>query len=375
MKIAVFHNFLDNIGGAEFVSLIMARELDADIYTTNIDREKISKMGFKDVLPRIFSIGAVPLNPPFKQQIASLRFRLLTLDRKYDFYIISGDWAISGAVKNKPNLWYVHSPIREIWDLYKHTRENIVAWYKRPLFDLWVLYNRYLNKIYIKKVDTIICNSNNTKGRLKLFLDREAVVINPPTDTSKFFFKDSGNYWLSVNRLIAHKRIDLQMKAFEKLPEEKLIIVGSYEQSSHFKKYAKYCKKIKPDNVEIRSWVDNKELIDLYAGCKGLIATSKDEDFGLNVIEAMASGKPVIAPNEGGYKETIINGKTGILIDDIDENKLIKAIDKINKDSVKYKNDCLNQAKKFDTSVFIKKIKEEIIKQKNGRRHDKLSSI
>ena len=114
-KIAIFHNFMDNIGGAERVGLILARELKADFYTTNIDEEKIKKMGFSNI--KLKSIGKVPINAPFRQQIALWRFRLLNLKNKYDYYIIDGDWAMSGAVKNKPNLWYVHSPIREIWDL------------------------------------------------------------------------------------------------------------------------------------------------------------------------------------------------------------------------------------------------------------------
>jgi glycosyltransferase involved in cell wall biosynthesis len=360
MRIAIFHNYLDNIGGAEIVGLTLARELDADVYTTNIDKEKIVKMGFKDVVPRIYSIGKVPINAPFKQQFSLWKFRKLNLGKKYDFYIIDGDWAMSGSLNNKPNLWYVHSPIREIWDLYKYIRQNMVAWYKRPIFDLWILYNRYLNRKYVNEVNTIACNSNNTKNRLKKFLNKDAVVINPPIETSRFKFEKFGDYWLSVNRLIAHKRIDLQLKAFAKLPEEKLIIVGSYEQSKHFLKYADYCKKIMPGNCEIKSWVDSEELINLYANCKGFITTSQDEDFGMNVVEAMASGKPVIAPDEGGYKETIINGKTGILIDDIDENKIIEAMKIIGKNPEIYKNACLTQARNFDTKVFVEKIKEQI---------------
>ena len=363
-KIAIFHNFLDNIGGAEIVGLVLARELNADIYTTNIDKEKISKMGFADVLPRIYSIGKIPINAPFKQQFAIWKFRLLDLKNKYDFYIIDGDWAMSGAVNNKPNLWYVHSPIREIWDAYKYTRQNIVPWFERPIFDLWVLYNRYLNKKYIKHVNNIVCNSKNTQGRLKKFLNANATVINPPTEINKFYYQKNGNYWLSVNRLFGAKRIDIQLKAFSNLPNEKLIIVGSYEQSKHFLQYANYCKKIKPNNVEIKSWVSQKELIDLYANCKGFITTALDEDFGMTPVEAMASGKPVIAPNEGGYKETIITNSTGILIDDINEDKLVNAIEKLGKEidenPLKFKESCQKQAKNFDTKIFIEKIKEEI---------------
>ncbi len=368
-KIAIFHNFLDNIGGAEIVTLIIARELNADIYTTNIDYEKIKKMGFESI--SVKSIGKIPLNAPLRQQFALRKFRRLNLNKnkkkkKYDFFIIAGDWAMSGAVNNKPNLWYVHSPIREIWDLYEYTRNNMVPKPLRLIFDVWAKYNRHLNKKYIKHAQKIVCNSKNTQARVKKYLKRNALVINPPIETTQYKNQKSKNYWLSVNRLITHKRIDIQMKAFSKLPTEKLIIVGSYEQSRHFKAYANYIKKIKPKNVEIKSWIAYKELIELYANCKGFITTVNDEDFGMTPIEAMASGKPVIAGNEGGYKETIINNKTGILIDNIDSDKLAKSIKKISKElksnPEKYKNSCIKRAKQFDTKEFIKKIKKQIEK-------------
>lgn len=360
MKIAVFHNFLDNIGGAEIVSLILARDLNADIYTTNIDEEKIKKMGFENILPRIFSIGKVPVNAPFRQQIALLRFRLLKLKNKYDFFIIGGDWAMSGAVNNKPNLWYVHSPIREIWDLHEYTRKNTVPYYLRWFFDIWVSINRHLNRKYLKSIQKIVCNSENTKNRVKKYLGKDAKVIFPPIETKKFHFEKNGDFWLSVNRLITHKRIDLQLKTFAKLPNEKLIIVGSYEKSRHFEKYAEYCKAIKTENVNIKSWVSEAEKIDLYANCKGFITTSKDEDFGINVIESMASGKPVIAPAEGGYIETVKQNTTGLLIENINEYKLTEAIKFISKNPEQYKNACIEQAQKFDSVCFIQEIKKEI---------------
>jgi len=360
-KIAIFHNFMDNIGGAEIVTLILARELNADIYTTNYDLDKIKKMGFKNI--KIKSIGRVPINAPFKQQLSLWRFRKLNLKNKYDFYIIAGDWAISGAVNNKPNLEYFHSPLNEIWQFKDYIKKNWIPFWKRPFFEVWVKFNRYLYKKYFKHVGIKIANSINTQNRIKKFLHSNSKIINPPTENNKFNFKKTGNYWLSVNRLFKNKRVDMQIKAFSKLPNENLIIVGSYEKSKHFKKYTDYIKKIKPKNVEILSWISQNKLIELYSNCKGFITTAKDEDFGMTVVEAMASGKPVIAGNEGGYKETI-NKKTGILIENIDKEKLIKAIMKINSELKinpnKYKLECLKQAKKFDTNSFIKKIKEEI---------------
>ncbi len=360
MKIAVFHNYLDNIGGAEIVALTLARELEADVYTTNIGQENIEKMGFGDVLPRIQSIGRIPLNAPFRQQLALLRFRLLNLSGKYDFFIIAGDWAISGAAQNHPNLWYVHSPIRELWDLSTYIRNTLVTPWKRPLFDIWVSVNRWLNTGYVQKADVIACNSRTTQRRLKKYLDTSATVIYPPVGTSALVHKKNGNYWLSVNRLISHKRIEMQMEAFSQLPEEKLVIVGSYEQSEHFQAYAHFCQRIQPKNVEIRSWVSTEELRTLYANCKGFISTSIDEDFGMNAVEAMAAGKPVIAPAEGGYQETVIDGKTGTLIINITSEKLARAIRAMGPYVRNYKQACLARAKKFDTAVFIGKIRQLI---------------
>ncbi|MFA5023077.1 MAG: glycosyltransferase [Candidatus Paceibacterota bacterium] len=355
-KIAIFHNFMDNIGGAEILSLTLARELKADIYSTNVDEDKIAKMGFADV--KVRSIGKVPLNAPFKQQLSLLRFRWLKLKDKYDFFIISGDWAMAGAVNHHPNLWYVHSPIREIWDLYEYTRQNMVSGWKRPIFDLWVYFNRFLNLRYIKHVDQITCNSRNTQNRVKKYLGREASIINPPIEIKDFKNEGFGDYWLSVNRLIGHKRVEIQLEAFAGLPQEKLIIVGSYEESVHFQDYANRIKKLKPANVEIKSWVTHDELVKLYNNCRGFITTAKDEDFGMTVVEAMAAGKPVIAPNEGGYKESVVNGVTGILIDEINSAKVIEAIKKISPQAQSYEKACLAQAQKFDTKVFINKIKE-----------------
>jgi len=356
MKIAIFHNYMDNIGGAEKSTLIMARELDADIYTTNINKETIGKLGFST--KNIHSIGRVPINAPYRQQVTQLRFRHSRLPKKYDYYIISGDWALSASVRHKPNIWYIYSPPRELWDLYERTRKETVPFHARYIFDIWVMYNRHLIRSYIKHVSLFMPISRNVRERINTFLSIDGEVNYPPTDTSRYLFKKNGDFWLSVNRLIDHKRVDIQLRAFERLPHEKLVIVGSYEESVHFQRYAHYINSIKPKNVTILHWVNDKELLDLYASCRGFITTSLDEDFGLTPIEAMASGKLVIAPNEGGYKETINSGVTGVLIKDINAEKLAGEIKKISSNVHAYKDECIKQAKKFDTASFVEKIKK-----------------
>lgn len=360
MKIAVFHSFLDNIGGAEIVALTLARELGADIYTTNISEDKIRKMGFAEVLPRIKSIGGVPVNAPFRQQMTLSKFRRLNLGRQYDFYIIAGDWAVSGAVSNQPNLWYIHSPLNELWQFKKYIRQNLLSWWKKPIYDLWVWFNRKLTLRYVKNVGIWVANSRNTQGRVKKYYGRETEVVPPPVDTKKYSHKENGNFWLSVNRLARQKRVELQMEAFKKLPEEKLVIVGSYEKGARqFEEYRKYLEKIKPANVSILNWVEKEELDDLYSHCRGFIATAMDEDFGMTVVEALASGKPVVAGNEGGYRESL-SPDTGILIDDISLDSIIDAVKRLGRNPQRYQNACLERAKLYDTQNFISKIKKLI---------------
>lgn len=365
MKIAIFHQALDNIGGAEKLVLTLAKGLDADIYTTNIDHDKIKKMGFES--NHIYSIGWIPVNAPFRQQMALHHFSRLNLKNKYDNYIIAGDWAVSAAVHHKPNLWYVHSPIREIWDLYEDTRKYSVPKYLRWVFDGWVKYNRFLTKACIDQVDRLVCNSCNTQKRITIYLNRDADIIYPPVDTEKLCYRGTGDFWLSVNRLITHKRIDMQLEAFRALPHEKLVIVGSYEQSKHFKKYASWILENKPDNVTIVSWIDDQKLNELYQDCKGFITTAKDEDFGMTAIEAMAAGKPVIAPNEGGYKESILDGKTGMLIDQINSTKLVNAINLVGQNPSFYKDECLNRAQYFDQKHFVKAVQSILQSNQSNR--------
>ena len=373
LKIAIFHNALDNIGGAELVDLILARELNADIYTTNINKEKIKKLGFST--NNIYSIGKIPINAPLRQESIYWKFRFLNIrkkyNKKYDFYIIGGDWAMAGAINNKPNLWYVYSPTREIWDLYKYTKNKIPEKFSKLLFTIWVLLRRKINRHDSKKIKNLVAISYRVKERIKKYLKKDSNVIYPPTETKLYKNEKSKGYWLSVNRLINHKRVELQINAFKNLPNEKLIIVGSYEPAEHFEKYARYINKIKPKNVEIKNWIDQNELIKLYSECKGFITTSLDEDYGMTPIEAMASGKPVIAPNEGGYKETITK-ETGILIEKINAEKIIQTIKEINHrlkiNPNKFIKSCQKQAKKFDTSIFINKIKKEINSSTNKQK-------
>ena len=356
MRVVIFHDYFGMIGGGEKTALTLAKALDADVVTTDINKEKVAKMGFKDV--NFISLGETVKIPPLKQISASFKFARCDFSDKYDFFIFSGNWAHFAARRHKPNLLYCHTLVRTFYDLYDVflQRQSFIT---GLLFRAWVGMHKPICEYYMNHVDKIVVNSINTQSRIKKYLHCDVEVIYPPVDTFKYNVKDFGDFWLSVNRLYPEKRLELQIEAFRHMPEEELIMVGGYAKGDHASKYAERIRHNLPENVALCGEVTDEELRDLYARCKGYITTAMDEDFGMTPIEAMAAGKPVIAVKEGGYLESVIDGVTGMLVD-ADVESIVKAVGIISKNPEEYKDACLERAKIFDKSVFIKKMKEVI---------------
>jgi glycosyltransferase involved in cell wall biosynthesis len=211
----------------------------------------------------------------------------------------------------------------------------------------------------VKHIERIVANSRNVQKRIGAAYGRQATVIYPPVETARFRFIGYGDFWLSVNRIYPEKRIDLQFEVFRRLPGERLVIVGGYAAGDHSAKYYNKLIQNVPENVEMRGPVSEEELIGLYAECKGLICTAVDEDFGLTPLEAMASGKPVVAVDEGGFRETVVPGRTGILAR-ATQDDLVRAVIETACDPERYREACVERAREFDTSVFLARIRELI---------------
>jgi len=356
MKIAIFHDYIGAIGGGEKLVLTLARGLGADVITTDVDADSVSKMGFEDV--NIMSLGGTVKMPPLKQISASFRFAMCDFSKEYDFFIFSGNWAHFAAKRHGPNLYYCHTPVRAFYDLYDVFlgRQSFLTYVP---FKVWVILHRNMYEHHMKYVHHIVANSINTQKRIMRYLKRTSVVVYPPVDTSKSGFEGYGDFWLSVNRLYPEKRVELQIETFGRMPGEKLVIVGGYAEADHALPYAKHIRTNLPDNVEVLGAVAEDELIDLYARCKGFITTSLDEDFGMTPIEAMASGKAVVAMNEGGCLETVINGSTGYLVD-ADVDKIVNAVESISRNPSVFRETCIEQARKFDVDRFLNEMMKEI---------------
>ena len=330
----------------------MAKILSADIITT--DTDAVSKI---DPSARVVSLGSTIKMPPFKQISASWKYSHCDFSDNYDFFIFSGNWAHYAARKHHPNFWYCHTPVRAFYDRYKNFLIG-QPYLKRQVFRTWVGFHRRWDQHSVACIDRIFTNSENVRNRINATYDRDAEVMYPPVETSRFFFREYGDFWLSVNRLYPEKRIELQIDAFRRLPEENLIIVGGFAKGDHASRYADKIMRDLPKNVTFLGEVGEDELINLYSRCKGHICTAIDEDYGLTPFEAMASGKPVIAVNEGGYRETVTE-ETGMLILP-DVNTIISAIHSISQNPERYRNACEMRAREHDIARFSEQLKKAV---------------
>lgn len=352
VRIAIFHDYFGAIGGGERLVIAMAKTLDADIITTDI--EAVKKI---DPSVRVVSLGKTLSFPPLKQVSASFLFYFCNFSQNYDYFIFSGNWAHYAAHRHHPNMWYCNTPTRAFYDRYPSViqQQNFL---KRQIAWIWITIHRFFDQRSIRNVDTIVANSENIKGRVTRFYQRESAVIYPGIDFPRFHCTEYGDYWLSVNRLYPEKRIELQIEAFRRLPDEKLLIAGGYTEGDHESAYVQKIMRDLPSNVTILGEVSEEKLIDLYSRCRALLCTAVDEDFGLTPLEAMASGKPVVAVDEGGFKETV-TPETGVLVHP-DIEAIIDAITTVGTDPEKYRHACIARAKEFDITHFAELLKRAV---------------
>ena len=354
MKIAIFHDYFDKIGGGERLVINLAKELNADIYTGFVDNKNtFSFSGIKVVSLNVNKgLPAVIRNLKISKRFKDYKFP------KYDCYIFSGLWCISAAKNNHPNILYLHTPPRFIYDLKEYYLKNCNFVQKRLLGKL-IKYWKPKDRDYINQFDIICPNSNNVKGRVLEYygenIYKKCKTVYTGIETKKFYFKKYGDFYLSTSRLDSLKRIDLIIKTFNTIPNRKLLIVGVGPQEDMLKKMAAH-----NNNIKFLGKVSENKLLELYSLCKATIVASVDEDLGLSAIESQAAGKPVLVVKEGGFKETVIDGKTGYFFKP-NKHSLKAAIYRLENKKWDYKK-IQKHVKQFDINVFSNKIKK-IIKE------------
>lgn len=352
MRIAVLHDHLRFIGGGERVALTLAAAFDADLYVTDLDPSLPLRAGMASV--RVHEIARLPRRAPMRQDRQARAFAAARIPDA-DAYFLSGNWTVFGAARLRPNLWYCHTPVRVFYDLqdtFLASLSPIGRWAAKR----WIERRRVPYEAAVANVQKIVANSRNVAGRIQRFLRRGSTVVYPPVDTARYRFKRVGDAWLCVSRLSHEKRIDLVVDTFRRLPAERLVVVGGSQPGVDPHRLIRSLHP--PSNVDFLGEVPEPQLLDLYANCRGLVAVSDDEDFGMTPVEAMAAGKAVVAVDEGGYRETVIDGVTGWLVKPTVE-ALAETIRSAKPQQLEsLREACEARARSFDRRVFVTAMRE-----------------
>jgi len=364
MKIALVHDYIKEFGGAERVLRVLADMYpEAPIYTSFRVQGSSCDKAFSDrkIIESSWAwlIKRGNLYSPFRF-LAPLIWRSLDLS-EYDLVITSCSSFFARGFKvgnNTKVLAYCHTPPRFLYG-YETSIDLQKYWLVRVYAVIVNHFLRFFDFESAKMVDKWVANSINVQKRILKYYRKESEVIYPPIEVDKLEMEsrdvEKDDYFLIVSRLVGAKGLVEAAKAANKLGF-KLKIVG---EAVGFSQVENQLKKI--DGVELLGRLSDEKIGLVFAKAKGFIALAKDEDFGMTPVEAMAQGTPVIAFNGGGFRESVVDGVTGILVNGTDVKTLESAIKNFAKKSWDRK-ELINQARKFSRSQFESKMRVAVQK-------------
>lgn len=374
-KIGILHAFFksDCKGGGEKLIFGIRDHYNAELYAGAIDLENWNPEfrkndSFVQALwdPKykfeyLHQESPIPIWRKIKRQLGFLLSpKIKDLDQN-DVVIFSGNIALAqGRIKHAKKILYCHTTPRPFTDQLETLLKSKPSIFGPiiKMFAKWVV-SQYRKDCL--KMDIVIANSKNIQNRLKAYIDIDSKVIYPACDTNRFQWLGQQDYFVSYARLEEIKRIKLIVNTFADLPDEKLIICSAGPLKAWIESEIK-SRNLK--NIVFEGLVSDERLAELVGNCKAGIYIPVNEDAGITQIEIMAAGKPVIGVNEGALPDTVLDQKTGIIIsENPSQQDLTAAINELTlKKSLSMKENCINQAKKYDQSVFFEKMDEEIAK-------------
>lgn len=312
MRVAIIHYWLVGMrGGEKVVEALCELYPQADIFTHVYVPEKMSETirsrrvttTFIDRLPRAARM--------YKNYLPLMPLALEQLDLTgYDLVISSESGPAKGVVPppDALHVCYCHSPMRYLWNMY-HEYRRTAGRLQRLLMPPLTHYLRLWDQSSAARVDAFAANAANVADRITSYYRRDSEVVYPPVDVNAFAPAaphELGDYYLMVGELVAYKRPDLAVEAFN-ASGRKLVVIGGGERLEQIQRLA-------GPTVEVLGPQPFDVLKDRYARCLALIFPG-EEDFGIVPLEATASGRPVIAYARGGALETVVDGVTGVLFE------------------------------------------------------------
>lgn len=349
-RAAIVHYWLLNRRGGEKVLEALCRLLpDADIFTLFCDPATLTPELRRHKITTSF------LNPARRWYRALLPLMPIALEnfdlRGYDLVVSSESGPAKGVITSSStrHICYCHTPMRYLWDLYPAYRNEWTASrLMRAAMAPGANYLRLWDFASAARVDRFVANSENVRARIWKTYRREAEVVYPPVDVESFAWKPPEDYFLMVSELVRYKRLDVAVRLFSRTGR-RLRIAGAGPELRRLRKLA-------APNVEFLGRVSDDALRELYSRCRALLLPG-EEDFGITPVEALASGKPVIALGRGGALETV-PPFGGVFFDEPSEPHLANALERFEKIEPEVRAaDLQEHAKRFSAAEFSRKMR------------------
>lgn len=362
MKIAIIHDWLVTYAGAERV---LAGLLDvwpeADLFSVIdfLSDEDRTHIGGKRATTTF--IQQLPkAKTHYQKYLPLMPLAIEQLDMSGYDLVISSSHAVAKGVLTGPNqlhISYVHSPIRYAWDLqhqYLH-EASLDHGFRAKLARMLLHYMRMWDQRTASGVDDFVANSHFIGRRINKSYRRESTVIYPPVDTRQFtLHAEKEDYYLTASRMVPYKRIPMIVEAFSRMPDKKLVVIGSGPEMEKARELA-------TPNVTLMGYQSFAVLLHHMQRARAFVFAA-EEDFGIAPIEAQACGTPVIAYGRGGVLETVRgidhSDPTGLFYTQQTPESLIAAVHAFELQAHLIKSDaCRTSAERFSTERFRQEIK------------------
>lgn len=319
-NVALVVDALPGIGGAE--KLVMsAAELfpEAPIFTLVYNRP-----AFRDTplaARRVITsyIDRLPGAPSgYRKYLPLLPHAIRNFDLSGFDVVLSFSYAVAHGVRLQPgqrHLSYTFTPMRYAWRDFGLNGKKLAA--RRWTQSLFCWFRTWDAGV-VGRVERMATVSHHIRQWVRRVYQREARVIYPPVDVERFKPGiERGDYYVSVARLVPHKRVDLVVEAFNRLGLP-LLVVGDGPMRGQLERSA-------GENIHFTGFLGDEIMADLLGGARAFVSAS-EEDFGMAVVEAQAAGCPVIAYGKGGALETVTPGQSGMFFDEPCPESLAEAV-------------------------------------------------
>ena len=352
MRVAIIHYWLVGMrGGEKVIEALCALYPQADIFTHVYAPDAVSATIRTHRVTTSF-IGSLPrARRHYKSYLPLMPMALEQLDlRGYDLIVSSESGPAKGVIPpaGALHVCYCHSPMRYVWNMFHDYRER-TGRIKKILMPPLSHYIRNWDAISANRVHEFVANSNTVAQRLRTYYRRDATVINPPVDTGAFTTvapAEIGDYHLMAGELVPYKRPDLVVDAFNRAGK-RLVVIGGGEMLRQLRSAA-------GPTVEVLGPQPFEVLRHHYARCRALVFPG-EEDFGMVPVEAMASGRPVVAFGRGGATETVVEGRTGTFFREQSVEAVLDAIDRCDRAGYDPRA-CVARAAQFGTERFSREM-------------------